>query len=1372
MRKIVISLVVSISFLIVNAETTVYKGKEANDIVTNSEIVRIKDFSSIPNYVKFKEGKELPLVKLEAWLNSFYKSDEKFGLKLLKEEKDQIGYTHYRFQQIINGVPVQHGVYFAHVKNGMVVSINGELFDKSASGTSISLSESVALNKALNYFGADTYKWELPAEENTLKYELEDPSATYFPKGELVYVTKNGRLNEELILTYRFNIYAQKPFGRREIYVNANNGSIVWEENKIHEADVTGTATTLYSGTQTIVSDDSQGPFRLRETGRGNGIRTYSSDNIPGGSYPNTDITNGSATWTTPDAGLDAHWGAEMTYDYFMNEHGRNSIDGNGFALVSHVHYDDGYSNAFWDGQRMTYGDGAGNNSPFTALDIAGHEITHGVITNSANLVYQGESGALNESFADIFGISVDFINRPGVADWVLGDDLGFIIRDMENPNSQGDPNTYAGFQWASTAQGAPDNGGVHINSAIQNLWFVLLTDGGTGTNDNGDNYTVNQLGLTVAGQVAYRNLTVYLTQSSDYDDARFFAIQSTVDLFGGCTSQVQEVTNAWYAVGVGPIYSAVTVSDFDAPIMTSCSIPFTANFNNISVNGSTYAWDFGDGNTSTQNNPSNTYTGYGTFTVELIADGGPSCGVDTATKLAYIVIDSTLPCVTILPTNGTITETACAGIIYDSGGPGSNYGANEDVEITISPVGASSVDLTFVSFDVELGSNNNCDYDYVEVYDGPTTGSPLIDRYCNDNIPTTVSSSNGSITIVFHSDPGLEESGFQIDWQCNISSQAPTSDFGSDVDTTCTGIINFSDMSNNGPISWAWDFGDGVGTSTQQNPTYTYTSNGLYTVQLTASNLIGSDVAIKTNYIYVNLPAAPTASNVAICDNNSASLSASGSGVLDWYSSATGGTSINTGGSYNTPVLSTTTTYYVEDVIVAPTLNLGKTDNTGSGANFNNQQYLIFDVFKSMEIIDVQVYSGASGVRTIELRSNTGAVLQSKVVAINGTGQQTVTLNFMVGPGTNYQLGLATSTPSIDLYRNDGGVNYPYTLNGIGSVTGSSAGGGSFYYFFYDWNVKENDCVSPRTPVTVTVNALPTVTANATATAICAGDPVTLTGSGATSYSWNNGVTNGSAFNPSSSVTYTVTGTDGNSCSNQDQITVTVNALPTVTANATATAICAGDPVTLTGSGATSYSWNNGVTNGSAFNPSSSVTYTVTGTDGNNCQSIDQITVTVGTVDATTNTVGNTITANASGATYQWIDCNSGNPIVPAETGQSYTPTANGDYAVIVTQGGCTDTSSCVNMMVTGIDNLGNEVSINSFFNSSNNIELNMDNVEKGTYNLLVLNSLGQVVVSDKVFVSSTQQTETVKLRNKAKGVYYIKLFNTNTNYTNKLVR
>ncbi|MEO0528187.1 MAG: gliding motility-associated C-terminal domain-containing protein, partial [Bacteroidota bacterium] len=155
------------------------------------------------------------------------------------------------------------------------------------------------------------------------------------------------------------------------------------------------------------------------------------------------------------------------------------------------------------------------------------------------------------------------------------------------------------------------------------------------------------------------------------------------------------------------------------------------------------------------------------------------------------------------------------------------------------------------------------------------------------------------------------------------------------------------------------------------------------------------------------------------------------------------------------------------------------------------------------------------------------------------------------------------------------------------------------------------NGCQNTDT-ITITVNPLPNVVANATNIAICLGDSVTLSGSGANSYSWDNGVTDGVAFAPTTTTIYTVTGTDVNGCQNTDAITITVNPLPNVVANATATSINAGEPVTLTGSGAVSYVWDNGVTDGDTVFPLVTTTYTIVGTDANGCQNTDMITITV----------------------------------------------------------------------------------------------------------------------------------------------------------------
>lgn len=300
---------------------------------------------------------------------------------------------------------------------------------------------------------------------------------------------------------------------------------------------------------------------------------------------------------------------------------------------------------------------------------------------------------------------------------------------------------------------------------------------------------------------------------------------------------------------------------------------------------------------------------------------------------------------------------------------------------------------------------------------------------------------------------------------------------------------------------------------------------------------------------------------------------------------------------------------------------------------------------------------------------------------------------------------------------------------------------------------------------ITVTVNALPAVVANATVSALCEGDSVTLTGSGATSYSWDNGVTDGVQFNPSATTTYTVTGTDGNGCMDTDMITVTVNALPTVVANATSNSICEGDAVTLTGSGATSYTWDNGVTDGVAINPSATTTYSVVGTDGNGCMNSDAVTVTVNTLPTATATDNGdaTITASA-GSSYQWINCTTGSAIAGA-TSQTFTAAANGDYAVVVTNGsGCSDTSSCVTIDYIGVNELI-DASIQVYPNpTSGEVFVTMSSVEATVY---VVDAQGKILQTTTV-----KNGEKVALTTYETGIYFLRIVTDNGSTLARIVK
>lgn len=515
------------------------------------------------------------------------------GAILKTLEKDQLGYEHYRYQQSINGIPVENAIYVLHVSNNLVMIQNGQWIKDYPAGLAsrASVNPSGALQKAMQFVGARKYKWQIPTEESFIKREQNNPAATFFPKAELVYYSgEEAVIPADLRLAYKLDIYANYPLSRQFVFVDALTGKILGKRELIHSTNATGTAITAYSGTQTITTDFTGSTYRLRETGRGNGINTYDM-RLAGTNYgAAVDFTDADNTWNNVNANkdqyaTDGHWGTEKTYDYFFTKFNRNSVDNAGFALNSYVHTNlvaFGYGNninAFWDGSRMTYGDGGTSGgvtyTPLTALDICGHEITHGLTERTSNLTYSGQSGALNEAFSDIFGTAIEFYGKGASGNWQIGENIGAAFRSMSNPNQFSHPDTYLGTYWYT---GTGDNGGVHINSGVLNFWFYLLVQGGSGTNDIGSVYSVSAIGIDAAAAIAFRTNTVYLTPSSNYANARTYAIQAATDLYGAGSAQVISTTNAWHAVGIGAAY-------------VSCGTPTGLASSSITNTSATVSW-------------------------------------------------------------------------------------------------------------------------------------------------------------------------------------------------------------------------------------------------------------------------------------------------------------------------------------------------------------------------------------------------------------------------------------------------------------------------------------------------------------------------------------------------------------------------------------------------------------------------------------------------------------------------------------------------------------------------------------------------------------------------------------------------------------
>ncbi len=460
------------------------------------------------------------------------------------KEVDEVGMTHESFQQTYQGIPVDGYVYTAHSKGGEVETITG-LHAEIPFGLDAkpSLAPGSALEGALSQLSLSEPMWE----------SADAPADYAKPAGELVvYADAETR---EAALAYKFDVYTQAPLYRAFVYVDAKSGEVLFENSRIHHADQPVQARSSYNGTVGITVGNNGGTLRLRQATLGGGVETFSCNN--GTSYARaTDVTDNGTPFDTDPTAIQAHYGAEQTYDYFRREHNRRSYNNRDAKLISYVHYNRNYVNAFWDGTRMTYGDGDGRSyGALVALDIAGHELTHGVTEYAAGLIYRNESGALNESFSDIFGEMVEF-HATGQNNWRMGSDIGInrdgALRSMNDPNRYGDPDTYGGTNYY---RGSADNGGVHINSGVQNKWFYILATGERGTNDLGNAYDVRALGRTKAAAIAYRNLEVYLSANSTYRDARAGAIQAAIDLYGAGSAEVIATTNAWYAVGVGAAY-------------------------------------------------------------------------------------------------------------------------------------------------------------------------------------------------------------------------------------------------------------------------------------------------------------------------------------------------------------------------------------------------------------------------------------------------------------------------------------------------------------------------------------------------------------------------------------------------------------------------------------------------------------------------------------------------------------------------------------------------------------------------------------------------------------------------------------------------
>ncbi|WP_405516587.1 M4 family metallopeptidase [Streptomyces canus] len=344
------------------------------------------------------------------------------------------------------------------------------------------------------------------------------------------------------------------------VVTDAATGAKLFEYQGIEN----GTGNTMYSGTVTLGTTQSGSTYNLTDGARG-GHKTYNLNRGTSGtgtlfSGPDDIWGNGSAS-NTETAGADAHYGAALTWDYYKNVQGRSGIRGDGVGAYSRVHYGNNYVNAFWSDSCfcMTYGDGSGNTHPLTSIDVAGHEMTHGVTSNTAGLNYSGESGGLNEATSDIFGTAVEFYanNSSDVGDYLIGEEIdingdGTPLRYMDKPSKDGasKDSWYSGI-------GSVD---VHYSSGPANHFFYLLSEGSGTKTINGVTYNsatsdglpVTGIGRDKAEKIWFRALTTKFTTTTNYAGARTGTLAAAGELYGTTSAEYTAVANAWAGVAVG----------------------------------------------------------------------------------------------------------------------------------------------------------------------------------------------------------------------------------------------------------------------------------------------------------------------------------------------------------------------------------------------------------------------------------------------------------------------------------------------------------------------------------------------------------------------------------------------------------------------------------------------------------------------------------------------------------------------------------------------------------------------------------------------------------------------------------------------------
>ncbi|MFQ3902322.1 M4 family metallopeptidase [Staphylococcus sp. 50Mo3-1] len=518
MRKIFSTTLLASSILAITSGNV--HAEESNSV--QPESFKKTDNSTIQNETDVKQYlnqhaqdlvKDTSKTKNEAFNKNAFKQYE-----VAKKNTDKTGVTHYTLKAKINDVTSSDSTLKVHVnKNGDVKLINGSI-DKPY----INLKNSNEITSA-------------QAEENAFKSIGKSKEEVKNIKGYDIVSKNNLDINsdkQKLVYNIELN-YVSPKVAHWKIQVDATTGKIIKKQNTLQKATTEGKGTGVNGDVKSPLNlTQSQNQYTLHDTSQNATIDTQTANNTTNTMSP---ITNDNTNFNKKSqrAGVDAHYYAKEVYDYYLDTFDRDSYDDNGGAINSIVNYDKNFNNAAWTGQYMIYGDGDGQTFKELsgASDIVAHELTHAVTERTAGLEYSYQSGALNESFSDVFGYFVDPDN------WLMGEDVytpdqdGDALRSLKNPEEYNQPAHMDQYQ-----KGSEDNGGVHTNSGIPNKAAYL---------------TITDIGKDKAEQIYYLALTEYLTPNAQFTDAKTALTVAADKLYGNNSEEAKAIEKAWDDVGV-----------------------------------------------------------------------------------------------------------------------------------------------------------------------------------------------------------------------------------------------------------------------------------------------------------------------------------------------------------------------------------------------------------------------------------------------------------------------------------------------------------------------------------------------------------------------------------------------------------------------------------------------------------------------------------------------------------------------------------------------------------------------------------------------------------------------------------------------------